>query len=281
MIKRYFIEEEITVKDFLNQQQMFATVFKEIKQFNGQYLVNDQIVENWYQMKKGDLLEVVLPVSSQGHNIKSIKGELDILYEDSYFLILNKPNNLACIPTREHFENSLSNFVMSYYKRKGIVSNIHIVGRLDYATSGIIVFAKNPYIMALMKQNFILKEYLLEVKNTQIPKHGIIEGGIKKDPTSIIKRTFSKDFINSKTIYDVIYQKESSIIKAILCTGKTHQLRLHFSSLGCPIIGDELYGTKEDDNLLHLHSFHLKFNHPVTNQIIDIYNYPTWYNHPM
>lgn len=281
MIKRFIIEEEeIILKEFLQNQNIFSNTIKDIKQLNGQYLVNDQIVENWYKLKKGDLLEVVLPASYQGSNIKSIKGDFEILYEDSYLLIINKENNLASIPTREHFDKSLANYVMSYYKRIGIVANIHFVGRLDFATSGIIVLAKNPYIMALMKQIDIIKEYILEVRGLIESDNGIIECGIEKDPNSIIKRIVTNEYINSKTEYEVLKRLENSTyIKARLHTGKTHQLRLHFSSLGYPIIGDELYGSKEEDNILHLHSYHIEFIHPVTNQLINISTYPKWYKH--
>ena len=93
MIKRYIIEDdEILLKEYLIKQNLYANTLKDIKQHNGQFLVNDQIVENWYKLKKGDLLEVVLPASISGENIKSIKGDFEILYEDSYLLIINKEN---------------------------------------------------------------------------------------------------------------------------------------------------------------------------------------------
>ena len=279
MILRYIVEENnIILKDYLKKKNIFANTQKDIKQLNGQYLVNDQIVENWFLLKQGDLLEIVLPASIQGNNITSVKGDLKILFEDSYLLILEKDNNIASIPTREHYDASLANHVMSYYKRKGIVSNIHFVGRLDYATSGIIMLAKNPYMMALMKNIEITKKYYLETKGIIEKNSGIITGGIIKDPTSIIKRTLSKDFINSKTTYEVIKRKEfTTIVLATLHTGKTHQLRLHFSSIGYPIIGDELYGDKEIDDILHLHSSYLKFIHPVTNKVIEINSKPKWF----
>ena len=279
MIKRYIIEDdEILLKEYLIKQNLYANTLKDIKQHNGQFLVNDQIVENWYKLKKGDLLEVVLPASISGENIKSIKGDFEILYEDSYLLIINKDNNIASIPTREHYEKSLANYVMSYYKRIGIVSNIHFVGRLDFATSGIIVLAKNPYIMAKMKEIEIVKEYILEVNGNFDKDDGIFECGIEKDPNSIIKRRVTNEYINSKTIFEVLTRKENTtVIKAKLITGKTHQLRLHFQTMGYPIIGDELYGKKEEDNILHLHSYHINFTHPIIEKVIDIKTYPIWY----
>ena len=278
MIKKYIVDEDLTLKDYLKKIGIFSNVQKEIKKLNGQYLVNDQTVDNWYQLTKGDTLEIVFPVSIQGPNIKSIRGDFEILYEDSYFLIINKESNIASIPTKEHYDRSLANFVMSYYKIKGIVANIHFIGRLDYATSGIIALAKNPYILALMKQTPILKQYLLEVEGIIKSNDGIIEGGIEKDEKSIIKRKLSNNFINSKTTYKVLKRREDKTqVLATLHTGKTHQLRLHFASIKHPIIGDELYGNKTNDNILHLHSYYLEFEHPVNKKIVKIISTPKWF----
>lgn len=278
MIFRYNIEEEITVKEYLIKIKIPSNVISSLKNSNGQLLVNNQTVLNNYLMKKGDLLEIVFPSSTQGENIISKKGDFEIIYEDSYLLIINKEPNLATIPTRRHHENSLANFVMSYYKRTGIEANIHFVGRLDHPTSGLICLAKNSYMLTLMKDAIITKKYTLEVEGILNNDEGIIETGIQKEKNSIIKREVT-DNINSKTIYKVLERKEkTTIVEAILCTGKTHQLRLHFSSLGYPIIGDELYGKKSEDGILHLHSTELTFKHPITKEIKTIINLPKWNN---
>lgn len=278
MIKRFIVDKDIILKDYLKEQKIFGNLQKDIKQLNGQYLVNDQTVENRYQLKKGDLLEIVFPASTQGDNIKSVHHEFEILYEDAYLLIINKTHNLASIPTRNHFENSLANYVMSYYKIKGIVANIHFINRLDYATSGIIALAKNPYILTLMKEEALIKKYLIEVEGILEEKEGIIEGGIEKDPDSIIKRRLRKDFVNSKTSYQVLSESSNkTLVLATLHTGKTHQLRLHFASINHPIIGDELYGTRTPDQIMHLHSCYLEFIHPVTKECLKITSKPSWY----
>lgn len=277
MIKRYIAEKEMPIKDFLLEKGFTENIAKELKNGNGQILVNDQSVENWYQIKPNDLVEIVLPTSNQGENIISTKHNFEILYEDSYILIINKENNLASIPTRNHYANSLSNYVMSYYKRKGIRANIHCIGRLDYATSGIIMFAKNPYIADVIKKQQIDKKYILEVQGLIPVDKGIITNGIKKDPTSIIKRIVTDEFINSKTSFEVLDRtNDTTLVMATLHTGKTHQLRLHFASLGFPIIGDELYGKPTTDQILHLHSAHLEFTHPVTGEIVSINSRPKW-----
>ena len=279
MIVRFKIEEEgYRIKRYLIKKGIPDHVFKEIRSGNGQYLVNDQIVDNHFLLKPGDLLEVVMPASDQGENIVSTLGDFEIVYEDSYLLIINKEPNIATIPTKEHFTNSLANYVMSYYKRNGILANIHFVSRLDAPTSGLIMLAKTSYMTTLLQNTNITKKYLLETSNIVEPCEGIIELGIEKDPTSVIKRYTTTDFINSKTVYKTLYQENNhSFIEALLCTGKTHQLRLHFLSKNAPIVGDMLYGEETEDGILHLHSYYLEFVHPITKETLSFTTYPSWY----
>lgn len=280
MIVRFTIEEEgYRIKRYLIKKGIPDHVFKEIRSGNGQYLVNDQIVDNHFLLHKGDLLEVVMPASDQGENIVSTLGNFEIVYEDSYLLIINKEPNIATIPTKEHFTNSLANYVMSYYKRNGILANIHFVSRLDAPTSGLIMLAKTSYMTTLLQNTNITKKYLLETSNIVEPFEGIIELGIEKDPNSVIKRYTTTEFINSKTVYKTLYQENNhSFIEALLCTGKTHQLRLHFLSKNAPIVGDMLYGEETEDGILHLHSYYLEFIHPITKETLSFTTYPTWYN---
>lgn len=280
MIKRYIINKEgYRIKRYLEEEGLPDQVFKEIRNGNGQYLVNDQICDGHFLLQVGDLLEVVMPASDQGDNIVSTYGDFEIIYEDSYLLIINKEAGIATIPTKEYFTNSLANYVMSYYKRNGILSNIHFVSRLDAPTSGLIMLGKSGYITTLLQNTDITKKYLLETKDLVSPLDDTIELGILKDSDSVIKRYTTDEFINSKTIYKTIYQeKNHSFIEALLCTGKTHQLRLHFKSKGTSIVGDKLYGEETEDGILHLHSYHLEFIHPITKKRIVLETYPDWFD---
>lgn len=278
MIFKYDINEKIVVKDYLKKIGIPSNVITSLKNENGQLLVNDQSVLGNYEMNEGDKLEIVFPASTKGENIKSVKGDFTIIYEDSYLLVIDKQANLASIPTRKHYTNSLANFVMSYYKQKGIMANIHFISRLDAPTSGIIMLAKNSYMLTLMQNSHIDKYYLAELCGHLEKESDVIELGIEKDPSSIIKRRITKNFINSKTIYKVLEEKmDSTIVEAKLCTGKTHQLRLHFAYLNHPIIGDLLYNEDASSDL-HLHSYKVKFIHPITKDVKEFISYPTWYN---
>ncbi len=281
MIKRYDIKlaenEQIMIKEYL-EDKLPSALLTFINKQHTRFFVNDQAVYNYYLLKDGDVLEVIIPIDLENKNITPINKSFKILYEDSYLLIIDKINNLACIPTKKHFNASLANYVMGYYKKNGIASGIHFVNRLDYATGGIVVLSKDTYTTTLMKDAIIKKKYLLIVEGV-IDSDGEITCGIQKDPNSVIKRMVTNDNINSKTLYKVLKSKDdTSLVEATLITGKTHQLRLHFSHFLYPIVGDKLYG-KDTSSDLKLHSYYFEFKHPVTGELIKITSYPEWYLH--
>ena len=142
------------------------------------------------------------------------------------------------------------------------------------ATSGIVVVAKNIYIADAMKQAISTKKYILMVQGI-IKENGEIVTGIEKDKDSIIKRTTTNKN-NAITKYEVLKEYvDKTLISATLVTGKTHQLRVHFSSINHPILGDKLYGN-DDYEYLHLHSTYLEFTHPITKKRVEINSYPSW-----
>lgn len=278
MIVKYIVEttEKIMIKEYL-ENLLPSALLTSINKQNIKYIVNDQLVHNYYLLDNNDELQVIIPADTLNENIIPINKEFKILYEDSYLLIIDKIANLACIPTKKHYESSLANYVAAYYRKKGIASGIHFVNRLDYATSGIVVLAKNSYVTTLMKDASLEKKYLL-VTEDLVLNDGIIECGIEKDENSVIKRKVSNDFINSKTIFRVLKNtKNHSLIEALLVTGKTHQLRVHFSHFYSPILGDKIYGNSYDNDL-KLHSYYFAFTHPVTKKRITISSYPKWYD---
>ena len=273
MILKFEIQETIKIKDYLRKKLSSNLLIKLGK--DNSFIVNNLAVKNYYTMHEGDILYVITP-STISANVKATKGDIEIIYEDDYFIILSKPNNMATIPTRAHYLTSLANYLNYYYITKGIASGIHFVSRLDEATSGLILASKDIYIEEILKKNILEKKYLLKVEG-HLDNEGTIKTNIIKDPNSLIKRKCVEGD-KAITIYKTLKAEEDySIIEAILKTGKTHQLRLHFSYLKHPIIGDKLYGIETKDNILYLHSYYLKIKHPITNEILEFYNYPKWY----
>lgn len=276
MILRYYIDYDTNIKTYLEKLKFPKTLQSDLGKKTGSLLVNNQIVHNYYQLKKGDLLEIIIP-STENKKVKPIKESFDIIYEDSYLLIINKRADLATLPTNEHYNCSLANHIMAYYKEKGIASTIHFVNRLDAPTTGLLIVAKNSYVKYLMTKTTITKKYLLMVEKRVISDKGTIETGIKRVDDNIILRQTSDDGPHAKTTYEILKRFDNkTLIEATLHTGKTHQIRVHFQSIGYPLIGDILYGNGKKGERLLLHSSFISFFHPITKEEMRFVNYPDW-----
>ena len=176
-------------------------------------------------------------------------------------------------PSMEHYTDSLSNGVKTYFDSIHLHKKIRPVNRLDKDTSGIVVFAKNEY----AQENFkpICKEYIAII-NGIFSGNGIIDLPIGRKNGSIIERCIDYENGNSAiTEYEVIKnisEYNLSIVKCTLMTGRTHQIRVHLANKLSPILGDNLYGSTS--NLINrqaLHSYHLRLIHPINKKVIDIY----------
>lgn len=218
----------------------------------------------------GDTVSVLIDFEEDNSNIVASNIPLNIIYEDDYLLVLNKPANIAIHPSILHFDNSLSNGVKFYFDKLGLKKKIRIVNRLDRNTSGIVILAKNEYIQeCLIKQmqtNEFKKEYLAIAKGILESKSGTLNFPIARKEGSIIERTVSSDGDSAITHYDVVKEFNNlSLVHIVLETGRTHQIRVHFSHIGHPILGDTLYGSPSElINRQALHSYKLTFIHPVT-----------------
>lgn len=218
----------------------------------------------------GDTVSVLIDFEEDNSNIVASNIPLNIIYEDDYLLVLNKPANIAIHPSILHFDNSLSNGVKFYFDKLGLKKKIRIVNRLDRNTSGIVILAKNEYIQEClikqMKTNEFKKEYLAIAKGILESKSGTLNFPIARKEGSIIERTVSSDGDSAITHYDVVKEFNNlSLVHIVLETGRTHQIRVHFSHIGHPILGDTLYGSPSKlINRQALHSYKLTFIHPVT-----------------
>lgn len=165
---------------------------------------------------------------------------LNIIYEDQYILVINKPSNLEVHPSMNNYDKTLANMVMNYYiKNNYNITKIHIITRLDKDTSGICIIAKNEYIQELFlrKKDIINfnKEYIAIVNGIIKNDHGIIENNIARKEGSIIIREVNSNGDYAKTEYYVIKRNEEknyTIVRIILHTGRTHQIRVHMAFLG-------------------------------------------------
>ena len=247
---------------------------------------NDKILLDFENMKNviyNDKNNVCYKKEKYLDKYQRFEYDLDILYEDEYLLIVNKPANMAVHPSCANYESTLSNAVATYLEKQDIYS-IHIVTRLDKNTSGICIFAKNEYIQELFirkkEEVKIQKEYIAVVNNIVKKDHEIIEQPISRKENSIILREVNINGDYAKTEYFVKKRnitENYTILSIILHTGRTHQIRVHMGAIGHVLLGDTLYAKEyrisNIDNLIKrqaLHSHIVSFYHPITGKFIKL-----------
>ena len=203
---------------------------------------------------------------------------LDIRYEDEALLIVNKAPGMLVHPTTKEDPCSLSSEIRDYYRQRGWQLSLHPVSRLDRNTSGLVVFAKFPEIHGQLIKQGMQKEYLALVTGRLPASHGIIDMPIARKPGSIIEREINPDGKACKTEYwsflssgENFSDSSLSLVRCRLHTGRTHQIRVHFAGIGCPLWHDNLYGNIPGPPLRHgLHAFKIAFEHPWTHTWLEI-----------
>lgn len=238
-------------------------------------LLNNLIIDTRSTVTINDIITVNLDFEEESENIVATQIPLNIIFEDDAFLILNKPAGIAVHPSILHYENSLSNGVKFYFDNIGLKRKIRPVNRLDLNTSGLIIFAKNEYVQECliqqMSNKIFKKEYLAIVQGYFTNTNGTINLPIARKENSIIERCISPDGQEAITDYCVLKELDNySLVKCSLKTGRTHQIRVHMSAIGHPLLGDSLYGV--DSPLINrqaLHSYRICFIHPISNKILE------------
>lgn len=265
-------EEEQKISHILRDKlNISARLLNKLK-MNEKIIVNSKPVFSSYIVHSGDDVTVKIDFEEED-NIEAQRMKLDVLYEDDFLLAVNKPAGIVVHPSSYHPNNTLANGVKYYLNNK---KKIRAINRLDKDTSGIVLFAKNEYIQELMIQDkTIEKEYLAIVTGILKEKQGTINKPIARKDGSIMEREVNEEGGQiAITHYDVLKEftdLDLSLIHVKLETGRTHQIRVHFTYLGNSILGDTLYGFETKlINRQALHAWMLSFIHPITKEQIII-----------
>ena len=225
----------------------------------------------------GDTITINFDYEEDNSNIIPTKMNLNIIFEDDWLLVVNKPAGIAIHPSVLHYSDSLCNGIKFYFDKIGLKKKIRPVNRLDLNTSGLVVFAKCEYIQEClinqMKNNQFKKEYLAVCNGFFDKKSGTINLPIARKENSIIERCISENGQTAITHYEVLKEFDNySLVKCSLETGRTHQIRVHMSAIGHPLLGDSLYGSISDlINRQALHCYNLQFIHPVDNNDLNFF----------
>lgn len=277
---KWQIEKEhhgLSINDYLQEVHSFSRrIIIAIKFDGGQILVNGQPKTVRYSLVMGDLLTIVFPPERRGSNLKPEEIPLTIVYEDEDVIVINKEAGMATMPSLNHQSGTVANGLLSYYEKNDIPYTIHIVTRLDRDTSGLLLVAKHRYSHSLLAnlqlQGKIKRSYKALIEGHLNPEQGKINAKIARKENSIIERTVSDCGKEALTYYKVVAEhKNLSLVDVVLKTGRTHQIRVHFSHIGHPLIGDDLYGDPHDQMKRHaLHCEQLSFEHPLSKQWISL-----------
>ena len=236
--------------------------------------VNGKPTKSSYKIEENDEIIIEVP-EVETTEIKPENIKIDIVYEDSDIAVINKQAGLVVHPAHGHYSGTLVNAILYHIKDlSGINGEIRpgIVHRLDKDTSGLIVIAKNDKVHAALTEMFqekkIRKTYLAILKGKLNKSEGKIVTQIGRDKNDRKKMTVIDDITKGKnaiTNYRIISQNNLfTLVKVNIETGRTHQIRVHMRHLGYPILGDSVYGRKDNEKRQMLHAYKLEFLHPVT-----------------
>ena len=252
---------------------------------NGFVLVNNNVVNKTnFNLNVNDVIEIKKNAKENvekyiDQKIKPYEAKLDIIYEDEYFLVINKPSNCLTHPTIYNEPDTLLNICLYYFKKNKIEHDPWIVHRLDKYTSGLIIIAKGLDALNKLQEIFyqrnVIKKYYAIVNNCFYEQKIIIDVPIARSSQNKLKMNTinGKNPKDAKTGVELIQNYNNhALVSCELFTGRTHQIRVHLRHINHPILNDPLYGSQIIDEKYgqFLHSYFLSFTHPFTNKKIEL-----------
>ncbi len=264
-----------TVKQIIESRYNLSSRTLSKLKATGGITVDGSVVTVRHLLKEGQVLILTLS-DAQGSTVEQSNIPLDVLYEDDYILVVNKPYGMPTHPSQGHHLDTLANAVMYRYREKPFT--FRAITRLAGDTTGVVLVARDALsaqrLTDMLQRGELEKQYLAVVEGVPENREGTIDKAIARCRDSVIKRCIDaengKPSITKYSLIKTTSDGKYSLISAIPVTGRTHQIRLHLSYTGIPIYGDFLYGTPIDNVRAYLHCHRLCFNHPVTGQRLEI-----------
>lgn len=275
----YIIKEndkELPVKELLKRNFGFSSRLMRKLKANDCVEINGALVKMHERGNPGDRITVFLPKEKSGFEPENIP--ISVIYEDDDLLIINKQPGYVVHPTKGHPCHTMANGIMNYMLENQKHFKIRFINRLDMDTSGLLAVAKNSHcqddLQNQMLENRVIKKYLAVVKGIVREEEGTVDLPIGLEQEDKVRRAVVKGGFPSVTHYKVLerFEKGYTLLEIILETGRTHQIRVHMSHIGHPIVGDVLYGETSVWLIERqaLHAVFLSFRHPVTNRFMEL-----------
>ena len=239
-------------------------------------LVNGKSIKASYKVKVGDVI-LIKDGFFKEMSLEATKMDIDIVYEDEYLMVINKNSGVVVHPGAGNSNDTLVNGLLYYNKTlsKGEEFRPGIVHRLDKDTSGLMIVAKDDKAHELLADDFknkrIHREYIALLDGVFPQKKAIIDAPIGRSKQYFDKMEVCKDGKKAITNLEVIKKyKDYTLVKLVLETGRTHQIRVHLAYIGYPVHNDPVYSNKVcTDFGQFLHSAYLKFKHPITGEVLE------------
>ncbi|MPN04996.1 Ribosomal large subunit pseudouridine synthase D [bioreactor metagenome] len=213
---------------------------------------------------------------TDGGDLVPVPGPLDILYEDEDLLLVNKAPGVATHPGPGHYDDTLGNYLAEYYREKGILAAYHPVNRLDRSTSGVMAVAKHAHaqqrLIPQLHTGAFARSYLALCRGAPQPARGVVDASIGRAEGSALRREVRPDGAPARTGYQVLETfGDRALLRLEPETGRTHQIRVHMAYLGCPLLGDFLYGVEEPALIARaaLHAHRLRLVHPLSGAALE------------
>ncbi len=267
------IEEKMNIVDYLTGQLGLSTRKSKALIKERKVAVNGKTGYRDSRLKNGDRLVIDFSEDEEDMIVPQ-EMPLEVIYEDDCLLAVNKPAFMLVHPTKNHPDGTLANGIAHHFRLAGVRTQVRLLNRLDMNTSGIVLVPKSGEIHSSlgkrMTEDLITKEYLSLVVGCVEPDQGRIELPLGADPQEPFKRAVIKDGQAALTEYKTIKCFGSvSLLRLKLLTGRTHQIRVHLSHIGHPIVGDTLYGSASTQiGRQALHACEMTLNHPVTEALL-------------
>lgn len=278
------VDNPVRVDKFIAENSEFSREYAKKLILNGDVFVNNNNVKSSFLVNTGDEIMIKVPTLTN-LEIKPINLNLDVIFEDLDILIVNKPAGLVVHPSASSKDNiSLVNGVLFHCGESlsgiGGVKRPGIVHRLDKDTSGIIVIAKNDKVhrdLSLQFKNRTVKKYYQTLVSGIIKNNkGRIVGPIGRDfrdrkKMAVVDDDYGKEAVTSYELIDQI--GDFALLSVFILSGRTHQIRVHLSSINNPIVGDKVYGNTKINKMVNLncglnrqflHASQIEFTHPTT-----------------
>lgn len=260
----------LSAKQVLSQHGVSHRMFTQLNQSNGEILVNDVTKKPAVKVNPGDKVTLVVPVEPADPEVPVSTEPLEIVSEDANTLVVLKPAGLTSVPGPSNRTDTLVNRVKGHLTATGDQNLVpHIITRLDRDTSGLVLIAKhrlaNSWLNQQLADHRLKKRYLAIVSGQLDHDHDLIDAPLKRS-TDGFDQVVAPDGKSAQTEYWVRQSSTNwSLVEVLLHTGRTHQIRTHFRSIGHPLLGDALYGGPRDlINRQALHAYQLDYQDPVT-----------------